>query len=391
MSSLNLYFPNRLIFGAGALNDLNAQSLPGKKALIVTSSGKSFIKNGSLERLKKQLAISHIDSIHFSGIQANPSRESVMEGAALARKENCDIICALGGGSVIDASKAIAIMVTNSGDIWDYIEGGTGKGLPIKNKPLPIIAINTTAGTGSEADKYGVISNHSSNEKVAFGGDDALYPVISVVDPELMLSIPPHLTAYQGFDALFHAIECYMGVNHNLMSDTFAMRNIELIGKYLARAVNNGEDIEAREGMAFASYIAGNAMMCSGTVAAHALEHAMSAYHPTLPHGAGLIMISREFYTALASNPDNEERLIKIAHLLGNSSANSSADFVSTLLKLEAECHVDSLSMSDYQISPDEFPSFADNAYATMAGAFDVTPVKFDKELCISIYQKSYK
>lgn len=134
-------------------------------------------------------------NVIFDKVEANPLKTTVMEGAAYAKANGCDLIVALGGGSVMDASKAIAAMATNSGDLWDYINGGTGKGLPLKNKPLPIVAITTTAGTGSEVDQWGVISNDETNEKIGFGGYDSLFPVLSIVDLELMVSVPPKFTA----------------------------------------------------------------------------------------------------------------------------------------------------------------------------------------------------
>jgi len=219
-----------------------------------------------------------------------------MAGAKTAIDNECDFIVALGGGSVMDASKAMAAMATNDGDVWKYISGGTGKGKAIVNDPLPIICITTTAGTGSEADQWGVITNDETNEKIGFGGDDRLFPVISIIDPELMKTVPTKFTAYQGFDALFHSTESYIYKFASLMSDMYALTAIENAAKYLARAVKDGSDMEAREHMAFANTLSGVVMTISVTTAEHSIEHAMSAYHQELPHGAGLIMISKAFY-----------------------------------------------------------------------------------------------
>lgn len=388
---IQIYAPTKFLFGAGALNQLGEQELPGKKALLVTTGGSSCIKNGSLAKVEEKLTRAGVTYVRFAKIQANPVDTAVMEGAAFAKENGCDFIVALGGGSVIDAAKAIAVMMTNEGDIWDYIEGGTGKGLTPEKTPVPIVAVSTTAGTGSEADKYGVVSKHITNEKMAFGGYDSLYPVSSVVDPVYMTSIPPHLTAYQGFDALFHATECYLNTGSNYMSDTYAARTISLVGKYLAEAVNNGSSLEAREGMAFGSMIAGSAMMISGTVAPHAMEHAMSAYHPTLPHGAGLLMISRAFYEYVAEHTSNKEKMVEMAKLLGNTEASTAEDFVDTLVQLEEACHVADLKMSDYGITEEELPTLADNAFATMGGAFEVTPCRVDKDICVQLYKKAYR
>ncbi len=250
----NMYVPTRFIFGCGRLSELHNQNLPGKKALVVISNGKSTKENGSLDRTLIELSKAGVSSVVFDQVQANPLKSTVMAGAATARENECDFIVALGGGSVMDASKAIATLTTNDGDVWDYIMGGTGKAQAIINNPLPVVCITTTAGTGSEADQWGVITNDETNEKIGFGGDDRLFPVISIIDPELMTSVPPKFTAYQGFDTLFHSTESYISKFSSMMSDMYALTAIENTAKYLERAVKNGSDIEAREHMAFAEY-----------------------------------------------------------------------------------------------------------------------------------------
>ena len=213
------YVPTRTLFGCGVLNDLHTQKMPGKKAMVVISNGQSMKRTGTLQRLLEQLEKAEVEAVVFDRVQANPLRSTVMEGAAFARENGCDFIVALGGGSVMDASKAMAAIATNDGDIWDYMNGGTGGGKALVNKALPNICITTTAGTGSEADQWGVITNDETNEKIGFGGYDCLFPVLAVVDPELMVSVPPKFTAYQGFDTLFHSTECYVSKMHNLMGE----------------------------------------------------------------------------------------------------------------------------------------------------------------------------
>ncbi|HAH63237.1 MAG TPA: alcohol dehydrogenase, partial [Treponema sp.] len=134
-----------------------------------------------------------------------------------------------------DSAKAIAIMAVNPGDLWDYALGGTGKSMPVAVTPLPIVAITTTAGTGSEVDGVGVITNEATHEKMGVGGE-CVFPKLAVVDPELMTTVPSKLTAYQGFDALFHSLEGYISKKANLMSDMYALTAVENVGRYLARA-----------------------------------------------------------------------------------------------------------------------------------------------------------
>jgi alcohol dehydrogenase len=214
MNKFQFFMPTRILFGKGALNDLHKQDLPGKKALIVISAGKSMKANGYLERVEKELEMSGVSYVLYDKILPNPVLRNVMEGASAAKANGCDFVIGLGGGSSMDSAKAIAIMAANPGDYWDYIGGISGKGLDIPNAPLPIVEITTTAGTGSEADPVAVITKEETNEKIGFGNEKT-YPTLSVVDPELMMTVPPMLTAYQGFDALFHAAESTINKNED--------------------------------------------------------------------------------------------------------------------------------------------------------------------------------
>ena len=196
--------------------------------MVVISNGKSMKETGTVYRVLKELSYVGVETVVFDRVQANPLRSTVMDGAAYAKENGCNFIVALGGGSVMDASKAMAAMATNDGDIWDYMNGGTGGGKTLTEKALPVICITTTAGTGSEADQWGVITNDETNEKIGFGGYGCLFPVLSIVDPELMASVPPKFTAYQGFDALFHSTECYISKAHNRMGGLFMADPAEL-------------------------------------------------------------------------------------------------------------------------------------------------------------------
>lgn len=297
MMSYMFYAPTRVLFGAGQLNKLHEQAMPGKKALLVISNGKSTRMSGALDRTMEQLRAAGVDVALFDKVGANPLKSTVEEGADFARSNGCDFVVALGGGSVMDAAKVMAMYAPQPGDLWDYVPGATGKMQPLVNSVLPWIAITTTAGTGSEVDQWGVVTNPATNEKIGCGGMDSLFPVLAVVDPELMATVPAKFTAYQGFDALFHSTEGFISKANSLMSDMVQLAAIENVGKYLARAVRDGSDMEAREHMAFANTMSGYSMVVGACTSEHAMEHAMSAYHGDLPHGAGLIMLSKEYYT----------------------------------------------------------------------------------------------
>ena len=390
MITFNFYNPTRIVFGSGTLNTLAEQSFPGKKAMLLISNGKSTLVNGSLDTVKAQFVKAGIDYVVFDKIMENPIKEVIMEGASFARANNCDFILALGGGAVLDSSKAIAAMATNDGDLWDYVNGGTGKGKLLANKGLPIVTIPTSSGTGSEINCWGVISNLETKEKIGFGAE-SLVPVLSVVDPELMRTVPSKYTAYQGFDALFHNTEAMMSNKINVFSEAIALSAIENIAKYLPRAVKDGNDIEAREHVAYGSTIAGISMQLTSTTAQHSMEHAMSAYHHSLPHGAGLIMISVEFARFFIEKHACDEQFIKMARVMGISEADKPEDFLTALIALQKACGVDDLKMSDYGIEKSECMTLAVNARETMGGLFLANPCEMSDEDCVGIFEKAYR
>ena len=385
-----MYVPTKALFGAGELNNLHKQALPGRRAMLVISNGKSTRENGYLARTEGQLAKAGVEFFVFDKVEANPLKSTVMEGGAFAREHGCDFVVALGGGSVMDASKAIALMATNGGDLWDYVQSGTGGRKTPEHDPLPIVAITTTAGTGSETDSGGVITNPETHEKTGIVSEK-FFPVVAIVDPELMTSVPPKFTAYQGFDALFHSTEGYISNKANLMSDMVAITAIENVGRNLAATVRDGKDIDARAKVAFGNYLSGIQMCVGCCTSEHSLEHAMSAYHQELPHGAGLIMISLAYYEFFIKKGVAPERFVRMAQAMGMTEASKPEDFLMALSNLQRECGVDGLKMSDYGITPDEFEKMAKNAMDSMCWLFVNDRVELSVEDCVEIYAKSYK
>lgn len=388
--SFNFNNPTNLIFGSGKLNELGKQKMPGKKALLLISSGNSVKKYGTLARVEEQLGQAEVAYVVCANIHENPSKEVVMEAAAVAKENQCDFIVALGGGAVLDSAVAVAAMATNPGDLWDYVCGGSGKAQPLVNPALPIVTIATSSGTGSEINCWGVISNHQTNEKIGFG-DPSIVPVLAIVDPELMKTVPAKYTAYQGFDALFHNTEVMISNGVNILSETIALSAIESIYKYLPRAVKDGSDLEAREHVAYGSTIAGITMQLTSTTAQHSMEHAMSAYHHNLPHGAGLIMISKAFAEFFIEKHACDAQFIKMARVMGIPDADKPEDFITALVSLQKECGVDDLKMSDYGFKPEESMTLAVNARETMGGLFLANPCEMSNEECAAIFDRSYR
>lgn len=390
MSDFTFFIPTKALFGAGQLNHLHEQVMPGKRALLVVSKGNSVKRNGYLRRTEEQLQQAGVETFLFDQVEANPLKATVMAGGAAAREHQCDCIVALGGGSCIDAAKAIAVVAVNDGDLWDYISNGTGLGKPFVNRPLPIIAITTTAGTGSETDAGGVITNPETNEKTPIKGPE-LFPVLAIIDPELMLTVPSMLTAYQGFDALFHNIEGCLSKKASLMSDMMTLEAVRAISQNLAEVVRNGNNLAAREKVAFGNYLAGIVMCVSSTVSHHSLEHSLSAWHQELPHGAGLIMLSEAYFTMLIEKHACDDRFVDLARAMGMESAAEPMDFIRALCELKNACGVSNLKMSDYGITPEEFPQMVSIAKHAMAFLFACDRVALSDEDCITILKDSFR
>ena len=386
-----LFSPTKLLFGAGKLAALGEETLPGRKALLLLSSGKSARMSGALDIVTAQMEKAGVTSVPCAIIHENPTKDLVMKAASVARENGCDFILAVGGGAVLDSAVAVAAMATNPGDLWDYVTGGTGKAQPLSCDPLPIVTVTLTAGTGSELNNWGVISRLDTHEKIGFGGDPRLIPKIAVVDPELMRTVPPKYTAYQGFDALFHHTEVMMSNGVNLLSEALALSAIENIAGYLPRATADGNDLEARTRVAYGSTLAGITMQLTSTTAQHSMEHAMSAYHTNLPHGAGLIMISLAFAAYFIEHHACDGQFIKMARVMGIPEADKPEDFLTALANLQKACGVDDLKMSDYSIRPDEMMTLAVNARETMGGLFLANPCPLNDEDCAGIFTKAYR
>lgn len=381
MKNFSYYMPTRIFFGAGSVKKLSRAPLPAGRGLLITG-GSSTTKLGYVDKVCAALAEAGHEMTVYRDVQPNPTIENVRECAAIAHEQECTFVVGLGGGSSIDTAKAAAVMATNDGDWWDYVYGGSGKGQKIKDQPLPIVAITTTAGTGTEADPWTVVTN--GEEKIG-GGNDKTFPTLSIVDPDFMMTVPPHLTAYQGFDALFHACEGYLATIASPVSEMYSLKAIELIGKSLPRAVQDGSDAEARADVALANTLAGFVESLSSCTSEHAIEHAMSGFHPKLPHGAGLIMISLEYYKLFTDVC--ADKFTHMAHALGR----TDGDFVAALAELQKQCGVDNLKMSDYGMENGDFGKYADHAFADMGGLFRVDAKQLTKDDVIGILSRSYR
>jgi len=387
MYNFQFFMPTKVLFGAGQLKNLHLEQMPGRKALIVTSNGSSTKRFGYLASVENELDLAGVEHVLFDEIRPNPTSKNVMDGATKARQESCDFVVALGGGSVMDAAKCIALMMVNDGDLWDYAFSEKGGHKPFATPSAPLVAITTSAGTGSEVDMFSVISNDELQEKTGVF-DVSMFPTLSVVDSDLMMSVPSMFTAYQGMDAFFHAAESVINTKEHPMGEMFALKAIELIAKNLPIAYKNGDDREARSNMALANSLAGYYMLCTSQ---HTMEHVMGSFHPNLAHGAGLIMISHEYFNFFAERKAAEEPMIKMARAMGVENPTSGKDFIDALDRLIASVGCQDLKMSEAGITRDELKLWPAHIHKVLGGDITADPLPLSDSDYLGIYERSYK
>ncbi|WP_130912667.1 L-threonine dehydrogenase, partial [Pseudomonas sp. Sample_9] len=306
--SSTFFIPAVNIMGSGCLDEamVAIRNYGFRKALIVTDSG--LAKAGVAAMIAEKLAMQDIDSVTFDGARPNPTTANVESGLGLLKESRCDFVVSLGGGSPHDCAKGIALCATNGGQIGDY------EGVDRSSKPqLPLIAINTTAGTASEMTRFCIITDESRHVKMAIV-DRNVTPLLSVNDPELMVAMPKGLTAATGMDALTHAVEAYVSTAANPITDACALKAMSLISGNLRLAVRDGSDLAARENMAYAQFLAGMAFNNASLGFVHAMAHQLGGYYD-LPHGVcnAVLLPHVQSFNALVC----ADRLRDVAHAMG--------------------------------------------------------------------------
>jgi alcohol dehydrogenase class IV len=381
-----LYVPPILIYGSGTAAKIGEESskLGGTKGLIVTDE--VIIKLGVLDSITQSFSQAKIKSAIYSGVSTEPTVEFVMEGLKVFRDNSCDFLVAVGGGSAIDAAKAIAVMVTNQGAIEDY--QGVNQ---IPARGVPVVAVPTTAGTGSEATRVAIITDSVQDIKMLYISP-FLVPQVAIADPLLTLSMPRGLTAATGIDALTHAIEAYVSVKAHPMADIFCLSATTLIAGNLRQAWSNGNNITAREKTMLGALQAGIAFSNSSVALVHGMSRPIGAcFH--VAHGvsnAVLLSIVTEF--SLIGNP---ERYARIAQVMGETTAGLSvmeaaAKAAGSIKKLVSDIKIPSLS--ELGVDKEELtrlaPKMAEDALASGSPANN--PRQATKKEIIELYLRAY-
>lgn len=358
----SFYTAPKIVFKNGAINELsNSIKDLGTNFLLVIDP--VFKDSNHLKRILEQISKINGKVTVFSDVYNEPTVELVDEIHEIATLNGCNAVIALGGGSSIDAAKAVAATITNGNPVIDYLEY-VGQGKKVTNQPVPFIAIPTTAGTGSEVTKNSVLGSKSKGFKRSMR-DDKMLANVAIIDPELMVSCPPKVTAHSGIDAMTHLIEAYITHRATPLSDALAIKGIELAGKYLQRAYEDGNDMEAREGMAVASLLGGMAFANSGLGAAHGVAMAIGIKY-NIPHGQACGIILPH---VVKLNADvAQSKLDRIGEVLTNKRYDKAGEGTAVAIDFLYKLN-DALSIEkDYKyvnIPKDDIPSLAKASIGT--------------------------
>ena len=293
MKNFNYHQSTKILFGKGRIAELAEVVLPyGKKVLLVTTPAANAALEEQYARVKKILAGGGIEVTHFDGVIPNPTVAVISAGALMARKSGAEVIVGVGGGSSMDTAKAISVEATHDGTSWDYLFYKTPQ--PDPAKLLPIIAISTTSGTGSQVTQVAVVTNPEVRDKSALY-NNILYPQVCIVDPELMLTVPKFVTATTGFDVLCHAFESTINPGTGAYVDLLAWEAISIVSANLPSLLNNLDDAGAREQMAWADTLAGLCIANAGVTLPHGMGMAIGGMYPHVAHGEALSIVYPAF------------------------------------------------------------------------------------------------
>jgi alcohol dehydrogenase class IV len=312
MKNFNYHQSTKILFGKGRINELaDIALLYGKKALLVTTPASVPALLKQYDKVKKILTDKGIEVTHFDGVIPNPTTETITAGAKMARDSGVDVIIGLGGGSSMDSAKAISVEATHEGISWDYLFYKTPQ--PDPSRLIPVIAVSTTSGTGSQVTQVAVITNSTLRDKSALY-NNILYPQVCIVDPELMLSVPAFVTATTGFDVLCHAFESTINPGTGEYVDLLAWEAISIVAEYLPKVLAAPDDIAAREKMAWADTMAGLCIANAGVTLPHGMGMAIGGMYPRVAHGESLAIVYPAFaeFTWEAAMP----QFAKIARIL---------------------------------------------------------------------------
>ena len=385
------FLPVNIQFGWNKVDGVAEFAAPyGKKALIVTGRS-SAKKSGLYDRVVAKLDAAHIDHVLFDQVDANPLTTTALDGAALAKSESCDMVIAIGGGSIMDCAKGIAFMAVNDGNINDYIFNRK-----TSDNALPLIVIPTTCGTGSEGNGFGVLTNPETGDKKSLRCN-AIVPKVSIVDPAVMGTMPPHVLASVGFDALCHNIEAYTSKTAQPFTDALAHYAVTLLAQYLVplykhvkatvegkpSILNEKQLTKAWESVTLASTIGGMVINTAGVTLGHGMEHPASGLKD-ITHGVGLAVIEPVVveYTWSA----NSEKFNSLARIFNHGDGSELGEALRLMVhELDLTTNLTELGFTKKDI-----PWLVDNVYVVATGNIANTVAKISREDIEVLYKKMF-
>lgn len=371
--NFNYNLPVNLVFGAGKIELLGEETAKyGKRALIVTGKS-STKKTGLLDKSIKLLEEAKVEYVVYDKVAQNPLTTTAEEGAVLAVNTGCDVVIGLGGGSIMDAAKAIAFIVKNPGHISDYIFGRK-----FGATALPIVLVPTTAGTGSEGNNFAVLTNPDNGDKKSLR-TNAIYAKASIIDPELMMTMPKSIISSVGFDALTHNIEAYISKISQPITDMQALYGMKLLAGNLKKVYENPSDLKAWEKVTFAATLGGMVIGMAGVAGTHALEHPVSGLKDIV-HGKGLAALMPEIIErSLEYAP---ERFADISKILGG---KDEKDCVKVLRELLEDLDLN-VTLGEMGITHEDVEWMAENCIKVSAVSVKNNPKEFTLEEIKEIY-----
>ncbi len=382
MYNFSFYFPIKVKFGVGLWEKIPEESYSlGRKILLVT--GKKHLKEtGILAQLEKAFNNYQIELYIFDEVPPEPLYYVVDQGAEFVKIKGIDLIIGIGGGSALDVAKAISVKVNLPGSIWDYVGDNSEK---ITVKGLPTILVPTTAGTASEVTKISVLINPETKEKLSVNNDN-LYATLAIVDPYLTLSLPKDVTARSGIDAFIHSLESYLSRNSNILTEPISLTALRLIYKYLPRVYEDGDRLDLREKVLYASTISGIAFTQTGLGGIHAIAHPIGVF-ANIPHGLACALVT---LPVLEYNLDilSREKISALSRSVGVYSLRSAKEKI--LIKIEEffKGLGITLGLKNYGIDKSMLPIIAREA--GKMGAYKTNPRTLTYESVIAILQKAW-
>ena len=384
MTKFTIYNPVKIHFGAGIISEAGKIAKKYSDNVLIVTGKNSMQKTGTLDKLVKILKESGITVTIYDGITPNPTITEIDEAAKIAKQKGVGLIIGLGGGSPLDSAKAIAVAAKGDIPVWEYLKTQA-------NDAIPVITIVSTSGTGSEVNRYSVMSNPATGEKPGFGYE-CMYPKEAIIDPEITSSMPNYVTATTGFDVFVHIFEAFTGKAKNEFSTTYCMQAFYLLKDNLIKAYSEPDNMQARGNMALASALAGLAIDISGVGIMHAMEHPVSGNYPNVAHGAGLAVLALESmkYNLNACKRD----YMLIAHHFGIKRAGKSDDEYAMSLIEKTEDILTALNINvklkDLGVEKDKLQKIAKEAFNTMGFAIANNPENIDENGVLKLLQNSY-